>query len=105
MDAIEKGELMVKSAAALSKKDQILRFFILGLLSSGIDKEKFYQQFQESIEHRFYDLLQSFAEEGFLEMKENFIKLTSKGKRFSSHVGQFIAQQLEGEDEHEKAVV
>lgn len=94
MDSIERGEIMVRSAVSLTLTDQILRYFILGLLASGIDREIFRSKFQEDIEIRFGELLQVFEEINFLKKSNNIIKLTPKGKRFSSHVGHFIAKHF-----------
>lgn len=92
MDAIERNELLVKSGVQLTKNDQILRYLILGLLANGIDTLKYLEKFQESIEDRFLDLLQAFNDEGFTADVNSLITLTVKGRRFSSHVGNFIAE-------------
>ncbi|MFI5344298.1 MAG: hypothetical protein ACHQUC_08775, partial [Chlamydiales bacterium] len=65
---------------------------------SGIYKKRFYEKFQEPIENRFLDLLQAFGDEGLINIDNDTVKLTPRGRRFSSHIGHFIARQFGGED-------
>lgn len=90
MDAMERGEILVKSAVHLNKKDQSLRTFILGLLSTGVNSTQ--------LDIHFTELLNELEAEKCVNQKDQWITLTPKGKRYSSNIGHYIISRFNREN-------
>ncbi len=91
MEKIEQGVLPIQSAVFLSKSEQMLRFFILGLLFSGVHKKQFRERFGTSLSQCYGNVLAILNTEGLIEDGMTNIHLTAKGYKYSSIIGGFLS--------------
>ena len=94
MDHIEQGNIPVQSAALLSKSEQMRRFIILGLLSFGINKNRFNEIFYPDNIDSFSKIFKLLEEEALLWQNDSNVFLNAKGIKFSSIIGHCLSSDL-----------
>lgn len=82
MDTIEKGELLVSSAAFLTSRDQQMQKVILGILSSGVKEPG-----------EFINLILELKKDGLVAETESGYTLTKQGMRHSSSIAQWLMEK------------
>lgn len=77
--AVERSELPVKRAFKLSVRDQLVREFILQLKLGEVPIAPFRDRFGLNIIVEFYATLRTFANEGWLTVSDEAVRLTRRG--------------------------
>jgi oxygen-independent coproporphyrinogen-3 oxidase len=94
LEGIEIGkEIPVRSAVALDKEEVIRRYVIIGLLYQGVNREDYLKRFGEPIEDRFGPEFEALELEGCMENSGAAVRLTRRGKRFSSLIAELLASE------------
>lgn len=80
--------------ARLSRKEQMEEFMFLGLrMSEGVNKQKFYKEFKQSIEEVYQVVIQTLIKEKLLMEKKDQLFLTEHGVDISNYVmAQFLLE-------------
>jgi oxygen-independent coproporphyrinogen-3 oxidase len=86
MKRIESGWLAIESGEKISLKEQMHRFAVLAIKTSGInredagiDKRLFFERFGVPIQAVFGETLEDLKKKGLIEETDNFIRLTLRG--------------------------
>lgn len=77
--AVERSELPVKRAFKLSIHDQLVREFILQLKLGEVPIAPFHERFGLNIVVQFYATLRMFANEGWITVSDEAVRLTRRG--------------------------
>ncbi len=77
--AVERGELPVKRACKLSAHDQFVREFVLQLKLGEVPIALFHERFGLNTVVQFYATLRMFANEGWLTVSDEAVRLTRRG--------------------------
>ncbi|MBS6720229.1 MAG: radical SAM family heme chaperone HemW [Peptoniphilus harei] len=85
--ALDKNEKPIEFYETLSKNDRINEFIMMGLrLNSGIDLGEFNKRFEEDFVRLYEREIENNIKLGLIEVKENKIYLTEKGRDLSNQV-------------------
>lgn len=86
-DSIDKNEKPIDFFENLSKKDRMNEFIMMGLrLNCGISLDEFDLRFEENFIRFYKNEIEKNIELGLIELKENRIYLTKKGRDLSNQV-------------------
>ena len=86
-DALDKNEKPIEFSETLNKEDRTNEFIMMGLrLNSGIDLGEFNKRFEEDFVRLYEREITKNIKLGLIEVKENKIKLTEKGRDLSNQV-------------------
>ena len=82
----EKSTAAVRDHINLRDED-IEEYIFMGMrLQKGIDKNKFYERFQVSLDSIYGDQIKKYVKEGLLLDSPSNLRFTEKGIEFSNHV-------------------
>ena len=86
-DSIDKNEKPIDFFENLSKKDRMNEFIMMGLrLNCGISLDEFDLRFEENFIRFYKNEIEKNIELGLIELKDNKIYLTKKGRDLSNQV-------------------
>lgn len=84
---VEQGETLREDVEVLSTEEEMSEFMFLGLrMTRGIEKERFLRRFGKNVEEIYSEKIRKLREEGLLEEKEGWLRLTGRGIDVSNHV-------------------
>ena len=87
MEQAENGNVSMEDVEELSLADQYSEFMFMGLrLTEGIEKKRFAQRFGVDMEDVYGAEIEKCKEEGLLEEKDGWLRLTERGLDLSNQV-------------------
>lgn len=84
------SRVLVRSAAMVGDDERARRGFILALLFEGVDRDGYGRRFGEDLEERFAEPLEALRSEGCLDEGDGRLRLSRRGRRFSSLIAEFL---------------
>lgn len=84
------GRIPVRTAAVLGDDERARRGFILPLLFEGVDRDDYRRRHGEDVECRFGEALEALHDEQCIDDNGASIRLTPRGRRFSSLIAEFL---------------
>lgn len=93
LQTVRRGEIPVRSGIEITRSDALRRYVILGLLYQGVSVADYSRRFCTSIYSDFKLELEILETAGCLRDVNGAIRLTQRGKNFSSLIADFLTTQ------------
>jgi oxygen-independent coproporphyrinogen-3 oxidase len=93
---LDEGNLPVAKGCAVSRREAMSRFMVLGLKYLSVSKEAFSEQFGTAIEHQFGPVLTQLEDWGLIQQDTERVWVTEKGKTYLGNVSKafYTAEQM-----------